>query len=145
VQLAEFLDECRRVLAPGGVFLLCTANREWAGFNPSRLAARYFSASELIGLVSHHGFIPTLYGAPPPPPDSLRARIERSMRRVGARLHLIPRTMKGKELLKRMFLGPLEPVPAELDGEILDGPSPTPIAAHEAPSYKCLFVVAIRR
>jgi SAM-dependent methyltransferase len=142
---AQFLDECRRVLAPGGVFLLCTVNCEWPGFNPSRLAIRYFSASELMGVVSQHGFEPTLYGAPPPAPDSLRTRIENSMRRAGARLHLIPKTMKGKELLKRMFLGPLEPVPAELGTEMSGGPSPTPIGVHEAPPYKFLFVVANRR
>jgi SAM-dependent methyltransferase len=141
----RFLDDCRRVLARDGIFLLCTANREWPGFNPSRLATRYFSATELMSLVSQHGFEPTLYGSPPPPPDSIRGWTVRSMRRVGAGLHLIPKSMKGKEWLKRLFLGPLVPVPADLGADVSTYPQPTPITASAAPLYKFLFVVAVRR
>jgi len=140
-----FLAECRRILPPKGVVLVCTANREWPGFNPSRLAARYLSARELVGLLWQQGFDATLYGAPPLTTDSVKSRFVRAMRRTGTRLHLIPETMRGKEFLKRIFLGPLEPVPAELGTGTAAYQEPTRISVHQAPPFKFLFAVANRR
>src|SRR5207249_3967120 len=61
----QFIEECRRVLVPGGTLLLSTANREWTGFTSSALATRYLSASELCALLARHGFSPTVLGAFP--------------------------------------------------------------------------------
>ena len=58
----QFLEECRRVLVPGGTLLLSTANREWTGFTSSALATRYLSASELSALLARHGFSATVLG-----------------------------------------------------------------------------------
>ena len=140
-----FLAECQRILAQEGLLLICTANREWPGFNPSRLATRYLSARELVGLLWRHGFEATLYGSPPLTPESMKSKAVRAMRRIGTRLHVIPKTMRGKEFLKRIFLGPLELVPAELEVGMAAYQEPIQISAHEAPPFKFLFAVANRR
>jgi len=54
-----------------------------------------------------------LFGFPIPRAD-VRAAIISRVERASVRLGLIPKTMRGKTWLKRLFLGPLVPMPAEL-------------------------------
>jgi len=110
----RFVGEARRLLRPGGTLLICTVNQEWDGFNPSPLSFRYYSADELIPLLSSEGFAPEVFGAFPAAPHSRRGRIVAAIRRFAVSWHLIPRTMRGKEFLKRMFMGKLDEIPAEL-------------------------------
>lgn len=52
----QFVSEARRVLRENGILIICTANKDWAGFNPSPYAYRYFSAPELYSLLIEKGF-----------------------------------------------------------------------------------------
>jgi SAM-dependent methyltransferase len=134
----QFLAECRRVLRPGGRLLVCTVNRAWRDFNPSPYSVNYLDAPEMRALFTHEGFDVELLGAFPATP-SAAGRVVSLVKRVAVGLHLIPSTMKGKELLKRMFLGPLEPFPAEVEE---GGPlRPQPLAA-SGEEYKVLYVDA---
>ncbi len=45
--LKKFIDECRRVLRPGGTLLLATANKDLPDFSPSPFSHRYLGTSEL--------------------------------------------------------------------------------------------------
>lgn len=109
-----FLDECRRLLAPGGEVLVCTANRLVPDFNPSPYSVRYFSAEELRALFEAHGFTAALSGAFRAASETSRDRLISAVKRAAVALHLVPKTMKGKALLKRLFFGPLQAAPAEL-------------------------------
>lgn len=141
----RFLAEAQGVLRPTGKLLLVTVNCEWPGFSPSPCSVRYYSASELLAVVRGCGFIPQLYAAFPDHPNSFQQRMIATIRRAAVALHLIPKTMKGKERLKRLFYGPLSilgpelsedhPPPADLVQ--LDASSPDPV-----PGYKVLYVVA---
>jgi ubiquinone/menaquinone biosynthesis C-methylase UbiE len=44
----RFIEEARRVLRENGTLLICTANKDWSGFNPSPYTYKYFSAPELF-------------------------------------------------------------------------------------------------
>ena len=99
---------------PSAGMVLSTANREWTGFNPSPFSVRYFSADELRDLLNAAGFSVTLRASFPEQPSALH-RIVGVLRRAAVALHLIPRTMAGKALLKRLFYGQLEPIPGRLD------------------------------
>jgi ubiquinone/menaquinone biosynthesis C-methylase UbiE len=112
--LDRFLSEARRVLAPGGQLLISTVNREWPGFNPSPFSLQYPSAGELQTLLTRHGFRARLQAAFADDAGSASSRCKRLLRQTAVRLGLIPRTMKGKEVLKRLFYGRLQPVPQEL-------------------------------
>jgi len=110
----RFLDEASRVLVRRGYLVISTVNREWPDFNPSPLSTRYFSGAELLALLRDRGFRAEIYGAFPVIRGSPNQKTVSAIRRAAVRLHLVPRTMRGKELLKRVFLGSLEPFPAEV-------------------------------
>jgi hypothetical protein len=83
-------------------------------FNPSPFHKRYYSGPELIELFQRHRFDPVLLGAFPAAPQSVRDRLVSVIKRIAVALHLVPKTMRGKALLKRLFFGRLEVAPAEL-------------------------------
>ena len=139
----HFLDECRRVLREKGMLLLCTVNKEWSDFNPSPFSTRYFSARELSELLRKHGFRVELQGAFPVKKDSANDHVVSFLKRLAVALHLIPRTMKGKELLKRLFLGSLAPLPAEVHEGMAGYTPPVAISETEAcPRFKILFALS---
>ena len=65
---------------------------------------------------------------------------------MASRLRLIPRKMKSKELLKRIFYGQLKVVPAEIkDGIVELGPvSPIPLGASTS-GFQVLYAVGQRQ
>jgi len=139
----RFLDECRRVLREKGVLVLCTVNKEWPDFNPSPFSTRYFTASELEAFLRAGNFHADLFMAFPSKTRSLRDALISWIKRTAVALHLIPKTMKGKAWLKRLFLGPLRPVPTEVHEGMAAYSEPVPIASCQACSgYKVLFAVA---
>jgi ubiquinone/menaquinone biosynthesis C-methylase UbiE len=139
----RFLAECRRVLRVPGVVLICTVNKEWSDFNPSPFSVRYFSSRELIELLQRQGFAVELYGAFPALKNSARDRVLSLLKRAAVALHLIPRTMKGRAVLKRLFFGRLTPIPPEVTEGMADLEPLVPIAADTVNrSYKVLYAVA---
>lgn len=110
----KVLTECARVLKPGGRLLLVTVNREWPGFNPSPHSVRYYSARELSELLTAAGWQPRLFGGFPEVCDTPAKKLKALLKRAAVALRLIPKTMRGKVLLKRLFCGRLRPYPEEL-------------------------------
>jgi ubiquinone/menaquinone biosynthesis C-methylase UbiE len=142
----QFLAECRRVLRPPGVLLICTVNKEWSDFNPSPFSRRYFSSRELGQLLERHGFGVELFGAFPVLKDSARDRVLSFLKRAAVALHLVPRTMKGREVLKRLFFGRLTPIPPEVTEGMAELHPLVPIATDTVnSSYKVLYAVGRAR
>lgn len=136
----QFVSEAHRVLKPSGELLICAANPAWPGFNRSPLSYEYFAADELRGLLKGEGFACELFAGFPAAAGKERRWVG-MLRQTAVRLHLIPGTMRGKELLKRVFYGRLEQFPAELSD--VDGAEAlVPISsADEATDYKVLYAV----
>lgn len=109
----QFFEEARRVLRPRGTLLIVTANPEWTGFNPSPLKTRYLSAGDLLTHLREAGFAARVQGAFPEIASGTTWTIG-LVRRAAVALRLVPRTMRGKALLKRIFYGRLRPVPMRL-------------------------------
>lgn len=139
----RFLDDCRRVLSPGGQLLICSANREWDGFTASPFAHKFHSADELGALISASGFSVTMRAAFPAAADTVVSAMIRTVRRVAVRLGVIPKTLAGREWLKRLFYGELAPlgpeVPVEGDRAPLAAIPPGPVR-----SFKVLYALADR-
>lgn len=141
--LDRFLDDCRRVLREKGVLIVCTVNKEWSDFNPSPLSTRYLSAADLEDLFRSHDFRVDLFAAFPAERHSLRAVIVSRIRRTAVALNLIPKTMKGKVWLKRLFFGTLHAVPAEVQDGMAPYCEPVPIASCQpCNEYKIIFAAA---
>ena len=77
--------------------IICTVNKDWEGFNPSPHSFKYFSVPELF---------------------SLKGKVISQIKQLAVKFHLIPKTMKGKEKLKRLFFGKLHPLPPEISEEM---------------------------
>lgn len=142
-QPEKFVNEARRVLRDNGVLIICTANKDWSGFNPSPYSYKYFSAPELCELFKQNGFSnAALYGDCPVNAKTAKAKVISAIKRMAVTLHLIPKTMKGKEFLKRLFWGKLIPLPPEITDGIVEYTPPVPIP-NDKPKfyYKVLFAV----
>lgn len=142
----RFIDEAYRVLTPGGVLVMVSINAEWVGFNPSPFATRYYTAAELAKLLQRRfGYVEILFGFPSTAGPQ-GGSVVSLLKRTAVRLHLLPSTMRGKRLLKRLFLGPLQRVPSRLT-EDFDAAYETPrsLAPAEAPAqFKVIHALGRR-
>jgi ubiquinone/menaquinone biosynthesis C-methylase UbiE len=138
----RFVEECRRVLRDRGVLLICTVNREWPDFNPSPFSTQYFSAKELSELLQKHQFRVELLGGFRVAKESTRDAVVSSIKQIAVALRLMPKTMKGKEFLKRIFFGKLVPLPSEVADGMAEYSSLQPVSHDSTVSgYKVLYVV----
>ena len=109
------LAETRRILDKRGIVLVSTVNKDWSGFSPSRHSTRYFSIPELRGLLIEAGFDRIeFFGAFPAEVPTLIGRSVSLLRRVAVSLHLVPKTLGSRALLKRLFYGKLSPLGPEV-------------------------------
>jgi SAM-dependent methyltransferase len=142
---AAFVAEAARVLDSSGVLLISSVNPQWTGFNPSPFSTRYYTAAELAGLLGAKGFETEVHAAFREGEDGPIAAAIHAFKVAAVKLHLIPRTMKGKEFLKRIFFGRLTPIPRELT----PGIAPLEPLVHiedagDITKYKMLYAVARR-
>ena len=124
-----FVAECARVLRPGGTVLISTANKDLFDFNPSPYSHRYFGVVELGQLFGARGFSCEFFGATPVTAVSFRQRLLRPIKAIIIRLDLMPKTMAGKKLLKRLAFGGLVAMPAEVTASTAPYEAPDTIPA----------------
>lgn len=129
---SKFVREAHRVLKPGGIVLIASANREWADFNPSPHSTRYFSSSELAALLSPYFQVESLAGF-----AAGRSGIKGMIKRTAVKMKLMPKTMKGKQLLKRVFVGKLK----EFDLSQAHYEKPQPLDSKPASEFRVLYTL----
>ncbi len=142
----RFLAECRRVLKKGGTLIICMANKDCPGFSKSPFSFKYFSCLELLALLKQHHFDVELFGDCPVDTGAIRQKLISNIRRRAVALGLIPKTMDGKEILKRIFFGKLLIIPGEVEDGMVKYQPPIPISSNSPSSqYRVLFAVAHAR
>ena len=140
----QAVQEVARILRSDGEFVGCTVNKAWHGFNPSPHSIRYYELQDLAKVLSNSGFLTSFSLAYEDRPQGL-SRFIAWLRGKAAQFGFIPKTMKGKEMLKRLFYGPLSPIPSEIDS---DGPVDAVVEYHEGlklSDYKVIFFHAKKR
>lgn len=142
----KFLAECRRVLKKRGTLIICTANKDCPGFSKSPFSFKYFSSLELPALLEQHHFDVELFGDCPVDTGSIKQKLISNIRKRAVALGLIPKTMEGKEVLKRIFFGKLLAIPGEVEDGMAKYQPPVPISSNSPNSqYRVLFAVAHAR
>jgi ubiquinone/menaquinone biosynthesis C-methylase UbiE len=139
----KFIKEAIRVLRKGGSLIICSVNKDWADFNPSPYSFVYFSVPELVSILKKHGFSKIdIFGNFLVKTDSAKDKLVSFIKRTAVNLHIMPKTMKGKELLKRLFIGKLISMPGEIREGQVEYVSPVRIANDVSSSdYKVIFAV----
>lgn len=139
----KFVAECHRVLRPGGVVLIATANKDLYDFNPSPFSQRYLGVVELGALFRAHQFQCEFFGNVPVEAVSWRQKLLRPIKAFVVRFNLMPKTMAGKKLLKRLVFGRLVPMPAEITRDTALYASP-PRLNPDVPDrgYKVIYLAA---
>lgn len=140
---AKFIIEAKRVLRKGGVLIISTANKDWSGFNPSSYSYKYFSAPELLNFFKSNRFSNIkLYGDSPVAEETVKNRVVSFIKKNAVALHLIPKTMKGKELLKRIVFGKLTTMPSEITDGLVEYSAPLPLENNvQVLDYKIIFAI----
>ncbi len=122
--------------------LIATVNKDWSEFNPSPLSTQYFSVPRLGNLLKSNGFKVEFYGAFSTIPKTVKEKIISIIRKIAVGLHLIPKTMKGKELIKKIFYGKLIPLKEEIEDGICEYKPPERISSEICNfEYKVIYVV----
>ena len=115
--VSDFLSEIRRILRPDGILLCSSVNCEWHGFNPSPYSKKYYSANEMRNELNSAGFKAEFFLGFEDNPATFTRRVVSYIRALAVKLHLVPRTMRAKEFLKKVFYGKLESLPHEITAE----------------------------
>lgn len=140
-----FLREAHRVLRANGKVLICAANCERSHFNPSPYSTSYFTARQLVKILDTSGFHTEVFAGFPVTTGGLLNSSLNSLRAVAVKLQLIPKTMKWKARIKRLFFKDLQVMPSEL-GADLGHVAPVDRINHEEPNkeYKVLYAIGKR-
>lgn len=110
----RFVEEARRVLRRGGRLLIASANKDLFDFNPSPFSVRYYGVVEMADLLKRSGFSVQFFAGAPAGQGGALKQVLRFAKKTAVTLHLIPGSMRGKQLLKRLVFGKLVPMPAEI-------------------------------
>jgi len=134
--------ECRRLLQPGGELIVTSINPSWPDFNPSPHAASYLTAEQLEAVLRSVFDVVELRFGFRVVRGGLRSRMLSAAKRAAIRLNLIPKTMQGKTLLKRVAFGRLTAVPEVLTEGFAraEDPIDAPIAASR--DYRIIYAIA---
>lgn len=139
----RFFSEASRVLRPGGILLIATANKDLYDFNPSPHSHRYLGVVELEAELARQGFDTNFFGDTPLGDLSVRQRLLRPVKAAASRLGLIPGSMAGKKLLKRLVFGELVPMPPEINAGMAPVSVPVPLPPGRPDrGYKVIFCAA---
>lgn len=140
----RFVSECRRVLREGGKVLIATANKDLYDFNPSPYSYKYYGIVELKELFTKQKFMVEFYGNTPVDKLSLRQKFFRTVKKWTVKFGLVPKTLKGKKIIKRLIFGRLVKMPAEIKENMVPFAESTKLSPSQPDhKHKVIYGVAI--
>lgn len=139
----KFISECRRVLRDRGKVLIATANKDLYDFNPSPYSYKYYGVMELKELFKKYGFRVEFYGNTAVDKLSLRQRLFRPIKRWAVKFGLVPKTLEGKKIIKRLIFGSLVKMPPEIKENMIPFIKPTKLSSSQSDNkHKVIYCVA---
>jgi len=139
-----FIEEASRVLRKGGTIIICSVNKNWADFNPSPYSFKYFSVPELLSILNKRFSSVEVFGAFPVINSGFRYQLTSFIKRLAVKFNLMPKTMKGKKIFKRIFMGKLIEMPYEIRDENIEYEEPA-LLPDDKPTTECKVLYAVGR
>lgn len=112
--ISELINEIKRVLRKGGKLLISTANPDLYDFNKSPYSFHYYGAESMNSLFVEKGFDVELFGDVSLKKISLKQKIFRFAKYIAVKFDLIPKTMVGKKIFKKIVFGKLVIMPKKI-------------------------------
>ena len=139
----KFISECRRVLRDKGKILIATANKDLYDFNPSPYSYKYYGVVELEELFTKQGFTVEFYGNYSVDTFSLRQKFFRPIKKWVVKFGLVPKTLEGKKIIKRLIYGRLVKMPTEIQENMVPFIEPTKLSSSQPDDkHKVIYCVA---
>ena len=112
-------------------------------FNPSPHSHDYYGVMELESVLNAKGFSSEYYGYMAVSETSSKQRILRPVKQMAVRFGLMPKTMAGKKLLKKLMFGGLVEMPAEVAEQHLQSyVTPEKIQIAKNTTHKVIYCAA---
>lgn len=141
----KFVSEAERVLREDGALIICTVNKDWEDFHPSPYTHKYFSVPELSKMLKEKFNRVEMYGGFPITYEGLRNKIISFIKRMAVNYNLIPGSLKARAYLKRLFMGRLTPLPAEVYEDMTPYEEPVSIPIDKvSKEFKIIYAVAFK-
>lgn len=141
-----FIKEAARVLRADGRLIICTVNKDWADFHPSQYSNAYFSVPELNNLLSIDFGEINAFGAFPVQMKGLNSFLLSRIKRTAVCFGLIPGSLSARAYMKRIFVGPLKPLPTQVFEGMAPYEPPTSIPLEKSSmDFKIIYLSAVKR
>lgn len=142
----KFIFEVNRVLKKDGKLLITNSNKDLFDFHPSKFSTKYHGVCELASLLDKYGFTSNFWGMEIVKNKMSFSYLLRIIKYIAVKFNLIPSTMHGKLLLRRILFGPLLEMPAELVVDMIECANIERISSTEnCRSHRILFCEAQKR
>lgn len=123
-----FIAEAHRVLRENGILILCTVNKDMPGFHPSPFVSKYYSVPELYRMIREVFDSADMYGAFETSKGGSLNKWISYLKRFAVVFNLIPGSLAFRAHLKRIFYGPLKPVPQQVYNDMSPYAPPIPVS-----------------
>lgn len=141
----DFTAEAHRVLKKSGTLIIGTVNRKWNDFHPSKYSTKYYSLSELNNLLSDSFSSVEFRGAFHANGGNIKSKIFSLLKKTASKLNMIPGSLKAREVLKRIFIGRLQPIPTEIFEGIAHYEEPVLLLEdNQTNDFKILYAIAVK-
>jgi SAM-dependent methyltransferase len=140
--LDAVIAEVLRVMARPGSLLLSLPNKDMIDFSPSPYATRYFAGPDLRAYLQTFGFDVSLFGDYPTSNRGIGDKTRTVLKWAANSIGIFPHSLWAKNVLKRVFFGPLQGMPDIFAYGSYDVPPPTPIANDADRRHKVLLAHA---
>ena len=142
----KFFQMLHDSLKPKGKIIICSANKDWHSFNPSPFSTKYLSLKELHDLGKQCSFEVETFVSFPDKSSTVFDKIIKTIKRIAVKFRLIPKTMKGKLLLKKIFSGKMCLMPEKFTNDTDDYIPPTKTISLEKDIYStAIFAVYTKK